>query len=135
MAVQHRLRELRRPGHRLRQCGPDNTGNWNSSGTNTGVGITTDSGLPNSGYGNVGSDISGFFNTAGGGAGTNGWISGFFNTVTGGSFNNFQVSGVGNHIVPDSPLIILFGTSGYASGLFNTSTTASGIFDLSRRLG
>ncbi len=67
-------------------------------------------------------------------AGFNGFVSGFFNSVTGGAVNNIHVSGIGNHIVADSPLVILFGTSGYASGLFNTSTTASGLFNLSRML-
>ncbi|BCI92374.1 hypothetical protein I545_4691 [Mycobacterium kansasii 662] len=93
---------------------------------NTGLGATTDTGLTNSGFSNIGVGMSGFFNTAAGGT-TNHNISGVFNTATG-AITNGNSSGFGNTGVPG----IIFGPalSGGNSGLFNNGTFKSGFFNL-----
>lgn len=80
--------------------GSGNIGNGNVSNGNTG---------PNA------VDTSGFFNTAGGGTTTNGYVSGFFNTAAGGILGATQHSNV--------------------SGLLNAGSALSGLFSLSRLWG
>jgi hypothetical protein len=41
-------------------------------------------------------------------------------------------AGIGNHAIPDSQNIFLFGFSGYDADFFNVGTAVSGLFDLSR---
>ncbi|OBK48408.1 hypothetical protein [Mycobacterium sp. 1081908.1] len=89
--------------------------NWNSGNVNTGFGISTDSGAVNSGFGNTGTETSGFFNSATGGAIVNGQNSGFFNVGIPGS-------------------LVGPGSSGQISGLLNFGTLLSGLFSLSRLL-
>lgn len=108
-----------------------NTGSWNAGNVNTGFGIITDSGLTNSGFGNTGTDVSGFFNTPTGPLAVD--VSGFFNTASGGTVINGQTSGIGNIGVPGT----LFGSvrSGLNTGLFNMGTAISGLFNLRQLLG
>lgn len=97
---------------------------------NTGFGIITDSGLTNSGFGNTGTDVSGFFNTPTGPLAVD--VSGFFNTASGGTVINGQTSGIGNIGVPGT----LFGSVRAANtGLFNMGTAISGLFNLRQLLG
>lgn len=102
---------------------------WNSGNVNTAFGAITNTGLTRSGFNNVGTSVSGFFNAASGGGGTNGIISGIGNTASGGSFNNFQISGFFNSASPGS-ISPLF--SGSLSGLANTGTGLAGLFGLGR---
>lgn len=96
---------------------------------NTGAGMTTDSGATNSGFGNTGTGISGFFNSAGGGSGFNGIMSGFFNSASGGTANNGAVSGFFNQAVPTAQFPLV---AEDVSGLLNVGNAITGLFSLSK---
>lgn len=94
---------------------------------NTGLGSTTNQPGPNSGFGNTGTNISGFFNSATGGAASNGNISGVGNTASGGSFADGLLSGFFNHAVTSA----LSPTNAVTvSGLLNTGNTVAGLFSI-----
>jgi hypothetical protein len=101
---------------------------------NTGFGSTTDVNATNSGFGNVGNDISGFNNTASGG-GVHDSMSGFFNKVSGGSSVNEVVSGFFNTGVTaalnDAPSGVV---SGFDTGFFNSGTGVAGFFGITNLL-
>ena len=98
---------------------------------NSGVGFTTNSGATNSGYGNTGQNISGFFNSASGGV-VNLSMSGFFNSASGGTITDGFVSGFFNRAVPGALFGSIFATD--VSGVLNSGSFLSGLFGLNRLL-
>jgi hypothetical protein len=108
---------------------------FNSGSFNTGSGNITDVDATQSGFGNTGNNVSGFYNTATGNFPSN--MSGFFNSASGGNAANGNISGFFNAGVAQSfppffppPAT----TSGFTSGYFNMGSFISGLFSLEAAL-